>query len=361
MLSNAASIGSADWILSECREDGANPRTHQLSETESFVGRALPATVIIDSPAVSKKHAMLIGKPEGLLLRDLGSTNGTFVNGIRIQERLCAEGDLIQFAKVTFRVGRAVVANNDRTMEGGALPHAEALLQFDLLMNGKGLLPVFQPIIDLRDQTIVAYELLARSDHDQLRHPGAMFGFASLLGQEEQLSGLVRAEGARIGHAHQTCPNLFVNTHPKEVVTSRFLDSLTALREKHPDMIVTVEIHEAAITSVDEMSDLKKFLQARSMKLAYDDFGAGQARLDELSQIPPDYLKFDIKLIRDIDTATVARRSMIRCLVDMAKGLGICTLAEGIETAGEAAACLELGFELAQGFHFGRPEPLPRR
>jgi EAL domain-containing protein (putative c-di-GMP-specific phosphodiesterase class I) len=43
----------------------------------------------------------------------------------------------------------------------------------------------------------------------------------------------------------------------------------------------------------------------------------------------------------------------------MARSLGICTVAEGVETSGEHAACQQLGFELAQGFYYGKPAELP--
>lgn len=355
------SIGQTTWMLTECRQDDSVSHVHMISAAEASVGRVPPATIVVESPEVSKSHALLSNRPQGLHVRDLGSTNGTYVNGTRIQERLCIEGDLIQFAKAVFRVNRHEDPNCGRTIEGSALPHAEALLQFDALMHGRGLKPAFQPIIDLQANALVAYELLARSEHEHLRNPAAMFGFAALLGQEDRLSELMRTEGARIVHENQTCPNLFVNTHPKEVINSRFLDSLTALRSRYPSMMITVEIHEAAITSVTAMSNFREFLRRNSMLLAYDDFGSGQARLDELSQIPPDYLKFDIKLMRDIDTAAPGRKAMIRFLVNMAKELKIHPLAEGIETAGEAQACIELGFEHAQGYYFGRPAPLPTK
>ena len=89
--------------------------------------------------------------------------------------------------------------------------------------------------------------------------------------------------------------------------------------------------------------------------LAYDDFGAGQSRLNELVQSPPDYLKFDMSLIHDIDAATLQRQQMVASLVQMVRDLGIISLAEGVETPAEAATCLQMGFELGQGFFFGKP------
>ena len=94
--------------------------------------------------------------------------------------------------------------------------------------------------------------------------------------------------------------------------------------------------------------------------LAFDDFGSGQARLAELVESRPDYVKFDISLIRAIDAAEESRRRMLRSLVEMVRDLNIRALAEGVETEQEADACKEIGFDLAQGYHFGRPAALER-
>lgn len=344
------------WLLTECVEGNVTSHTHLVAAGEILVGRTPPAGIVVEVPSVSKRHAMLRCRPDGLLVRDLGSTNGTFVNGTRIGEHLCNEGDLIQFAESMFRVSRREEANLGATEVASVELYAETLLQFDQLMNGRGVLPVFQPVIELERGTIVAYELLARSTHSRLLNPAAMFSTAALLGQECQLSELMRREGARIVRS-KGCPNLFVNTHPKEVVTPELLKSLAELREQCGGMPITVEIHEGSVTNRDEMRRVREALKRHSMLLAYDDFGAGQARLDELSEIPPDYLKFDIKLIRDLDTASPSRQMMIKTLVQMTLDLKIRPLAEGVETAGEAAICTELGFEFAQGYFFGRPMP----
>jgi EAL domain-containing protein (putative c-di-GMP-specific phosphodiesterase class I) len=97
-----------------------------------------------------------------------------------------------------------------------------------------------------------------------------------------------------------------------------------------------------------------------NMKLAYDDFGAGQARLHELVEARPNFVKFDRKMICGIDSAEASRCQLIETLVGMCRQLGIVTLAEGVETAGEAKACRALGFELMQGYYFGRPGELKR-
>ncbi len=94
------------------------------------------------------------------------------------------------------------------------------------------------------------------------------------------------------------------------------------------------------------------------ISLAYDNFGAGQARLLELVEIKPDYLKFDISLVRNLDQASSAHQQLVESLVRIAWDLEVAPLAEGVETAGQSEICEQIGFELGQGFYYGRPAPI---
>jgi len=78
-------------------------------------------------------------------------------------------------------------------------------------------------------------------------------------------------------------------------------------------------------------------------------------RLNELVEARPEYVKFDRKLIAGLDGSDSSRRQMVESLVGMCRQLNISTLAEGVETVGEADACRQAGFELMQGYFFGRP------
>ena len=112
---------------------------------------------------------------------------------------------------------------------------------------------------------------------------------------------------------------------------------------------------EAAITDAKRMLELQAVLRDLDIRLAYDDFGAGQARLLELVEVPSDYLKFDMGLIRGIHEATVAKQRIVEALVKTVRELVIVPIAEGIESEQECAACRQIGFELGQGYYFGKP------
>jgi EAL domain-containing protein (putative c-di-GMP-specific phosphodiesterase class I) len=108
------------------------------------------------------------------------------------------------------------------------------------------------------------------------------------------------------------------------------------------------------------MRTLRTALNEMKIGLAYDDFGAGQARLVELVDVPPDYLKFDMSLVQNLESASIERQRMLASLVHMVQDLGISPLAEGIELAGDHEICRQIGFQFGQGFYYGYPV-LPKR
>jgi EAL domain-containing protein (putative c-di-GMP-specific phosphodiesterase class I) len=174
---------------------------------------------------------------------------------------------------------------------------------------------------------------------------------------EIQLSQMLRLTGIREGIALGRHARFFVNTHPLELAMPGLIDSMKVVREISCDQRITLEIHEAAVTNPKEMKELRAELCDLNIGLAFDDFGAGQTRLAELTEVHPDYLKFDISLIRSIHLASDEHRKMVGTLVEMVRSLGVTPLAEGISAAGECQVCVDLGFELAQGFLFGKPAP----
>ena len=131
--------------------------------------------------------------------------------------------------------------------------------------------------------------------------------------------------------------------------------SLRELRELEPERPIVLEIHESTVSPTGHLRELRSSLDEMNIELAYDDFGAGQARLVELVEVPPDYLKFDIKVVQGIGQATPERQRMLEHLVNMTLELGIKPLAEGIETDEDHEACCQIGFQFAQGFLYGRP------
>lgn len=347
----------ATWLLSGQLSAEEPVRSVRVIESPFLVGRHSNAALTIPSPTVSNIHAELRIEAGRLIVKDLGSTNGTFVNGARVDSEFTVMGgDLLQFAEVVFRVRLESGQFDARTIAGDSSDRALALIQFDKLMSDRAVLPHFQPIIDYRDMQVAGYEILGRSRLFGLATPSAMFSAAAVLDLESELSRMMRTEGMACSTALPGDPLLFVNTHPTELAEQGVLEfSLRELREVAPKARIVLEIHEAAVTCAKQMRELRAVLNDLDIGLAYDDFGAGQARLVELGEAPPDYLKFDIELIHEIDHASPERQRMLSSLVHIVGDLGIASLAEGVETAAEDEICRRMGFGFAQGFYYGRP------
>ena len=83
--------------------DSANDRSADIPADGSLVvGRAVTSDLTVFDPTVSRKHAELVAGSDGVTVTDLGSSNGTFVNGARIyQPQFAREGDVVTFGKRT--------------------------------------------------------------------------------------------------------------------------------------------------------------------------------------------------------------------------------------------------------------------
>ena len=358
MSANSVTVTDAAWVLDGYVDDSESMRHIVINVSPFRIGRAPDLTLSLQCRTVSKFHADIIRRDGTLTITDLGSTNGTFINGERVEgTATLTDGDLVQLGKIVFRVGQEVSEVSAGTIQEDVCDQALVLVQFDKLMTSKGVVPHFQPIIHLDDRRTVGYELLARSHLFGLNEPAMMFRAAAQLNREAELSRLLRWEGVQVSMTLPSVPNLFLNVHPIELAEPGLIESLNEIRAAKPTQVLTLEIHESVVTDAKQMRQLRDDLTNLDIQLAYDDFGAGQARLVELVEIPPDYLKFDIGLVRDISAAPASRQQLVETLVRMVKELGITPLAEGVESAEDGETCEQLGFELAQGFFYGRPAP----
>jgi EAL domain-containing protein (putative c-di-GMP-specific phosphodiesterase class I) len=347
---------SAIWMLTSLSEQA----TEEVTVVHAFpfsIGRKVGCSLQIPSKTVSGHHADLLLQDGALLVVDRDSTNGTFVNGRRITEATpVGEADILQFADFAFRLKQDVHCTNMmNTHAEDVCDQALALVQFDRLMEQRLVTPHYQPIVQLEDLKPMGYEVLARSTVYGLETPKALFGAAAKLNLEVELSQMLRWEGVREGMKLPRTSNIYLNTHPIEMSRPGLIESMYQLREFAPDVGITLEIHESAITNCRDMNRLREVLSDLNIQLAYDDFGAGQNRLPELCSVPPDVLKFDMSLIKGLDRKATDRVHFLTNLVRICREIGSIPLAEGIETQMEAEMCAEIGFVLGQGYYYGRP------
>ena len=345
-------------------EEGQPPHRVLLKTWPFRMGRSDEAELTIFSRRISNFHAEIIRLPTGHVLRDLGSTNGTFLNGKKIREHWLKEGDVVHIAHKELKFG--LMAVQEEGPEPTLAQHSEqqTLLREtnDLLriIAQRAVAAVFQPIVTLGDRAVIGYETLGR-----VAMPGADYSIGDVLrianerGEAARLCRLLRDVAVEQIASITESKSIFFNLHPKEMDDDEQIG--LALRQMASiataGHVPVLEIHESAVTDGAAMSRLRAQLTDHGIRLAYDDFGAGQSRLMELVEVPPDTLKLDITLVREID-ASERRQDLVRALVHVLTDQGIEVLAEGIEREEEATVCAQLGCYLGQGYHLGRPGPL---
>jgi EAL domain-containing protein (putative c-di-GMP-specific phosphodiesterase class I) len=344
------------WVLVRSSADSNSNHRVNVGGPTFAVGRHPSNSLCLSDSTVSGRHAEILTINKDLFVRDLNSTNGTLLNGRRIQHLTgLRSGDVLHFGSVMYTLQSSTDECTSSTVTADVSADALAQLQFDKLLRRPALRPYFQPIVRLSDTARVGFEILSRSYLLGLETPEKMFRVAASRNVEAELSQVCRTEGLRIG---ESLPGtqFYLNTHPAEIVGTELFPSLEQLRSEFPEMQIVLEVHEGAAASSALLQEIRRVTRELKMGLAYDDFGAGQARLKELFEVPPDVLKFDVKFVHGLPFTTPQHRATIQSLIRIVKDLNVVPLAEGVETVDEASVCFELGFELAQGFLFGRAE-----
>jgi diguanylate cyclase len=104
------------------------------------------------------------------------------------------------------------------------------------------------------------------------------------------------------------------------------------------------------------LADLQR-LRRFGVRIAVDDFGTGASSLSFLDQLPIDLLKIDHSFTRNLERAGDRGWMLVAAMLNLGASLRVPTIAEGVETAGQADLLRDLGCPLGQGYHFATPVP----
>ena len=344
------------WFLQGCCSVGVNS-TRTIIRGEAFtLGRRPDCDLTLGAGDVSGNHAEINALGDVVILKDLNSTNGTYVNGHRITEPTpVGEGDLLQFASLEFQLGREDAAPVYHTCQVDSLESGWSISQMNQVLNLKKFWMAYQPIFTAKDIQHYAVEALLRCDLPGLESPYHLFQTAEQLGLETELSTAAREQAAEDISVHPPKGRLFVNTHPHEVLGPELIASVKASNEILGDWKLVVEVHEAAVPDLKTILEFKQALHALGIELAYDDFGAGQSRLRELVEVPPDYVKFDRCMVAGLSKGSGRQAAIVESLVHFCRDNDIKTIAEGIDDEQDGDICRKMEFDYLQGFFYGRP------
>ena len=114
---------------------------------------------------------------------------------------------------------------------------------------------------------------------------------------------------------------------------------------------------EKLFTLLTQLRDFASRLAQLGIRFAYDNFGSGQSRLLELADVPAHFVKLGMSLLRGLLKASEPKKKVVRDLAHMLLTAGSVPLTEGVEDEEEAQICIQMGFQLIQGYPTGRPIP----
>ena len=335
-----------------------------------LVGRHSDSSLQLADAAVSGQHAEIVYDGDGWWIVDRGSTNGTFVNGGRVDARARVEvGDLVHFATFGYEIVPALQPTTGE--DAPAIPTHVLTSSVDIkgiadlfnIVRDQHTYPLFQPIVVLANHETYGWEALGRGVWaDGPISSGRLFHLASRNAVEAQLSerfrdSAVQCAVCRHCWPERSAPHLFFNLHPAEADQEHYDDLLTVLGDStlQQSYRIVLEIHESLVVDTDTMKRLVDRAHEHNVLVAFDDFGAGQSRLHDLVEVQPDFLKLDRSLVTDLAQERV-KHGLVKAIVDACQELDVTTLAEGIETEDGLEVCKDMGVELGQGYLLGRPQ-----
>jgi EAL domain-containing protein (putative c-di-GMP-specific phosphodiesterase class I) len=230
------------------------------------------------------------------------------------------------------------------------------------LITEGGVRTVFHPIVRLADSKAIGHEALTRPIggvfFDSVEQ---MFAFAESTDLIVDFERLCRRTAVRTAATVRDLGLLFLNASARAVEdpewSSGMMDDMLALSGLSPHDVVVEITERMAIVHHDAFGVALRTFKDHGYRVAVDDMGAGYSSLQALASIEPDFLKFDVSLVRDIDKSSI-KRSLLESLRALADKIRARVIAEGVEREEECQTLIALEIELGQGFHFHREDPL---
>lgn len=340
------------------------------------LGRNESCDYQVQSTRVSREHAAINKDGRHFRIKDLGSTNGTLVNGKKISEALLNDGDLLTFADAEFcfrtpcteasRVTVTHVMNGGSSASSPEVPgedraardFIQAVRSLHEGLLHRALRTRFQPIVELATGHAIGFEAIRRTESFGGELPQTERVLQSidcrLTERFQQLHRLLATEQAA---AAGNGSLLLVSLQPAEVGADGLPETLAGLQQRLTGKRLIAEIPHSAVVDIPFFRDFLTRLQELNLGVCYAGFSSGQNQVRAHEQFAPDYLQLAPTLVRGVDRST-QRQQQIKAIVDAAVAAGSQIVATGVHSENEAQTCRELGCQLAQGDHYGRPQTM---
>ncbi|MFP5410125.1 MAG: putative bifunctional diguanylate cyclase/phosphodiesterase [Gammaproteobacteria bacterium] len=220
----------------------------------------------------------------------------------------------------------------------------------------------FQPLISAGTGRCIGAEVLARWHDETLGwvSPSTFIPMAENIGLIRDLgrqiweAGLAALRDWQAG-GHSSL-HIAINMSKRQLfiasLAEQMLDDVARFGLRPSDVMIEVT-ESVALSDVEHAANRLDELRNAGFALAIDDFGTGYSSLSQLHDIPADELKIDISFIRRLHEPKGL--PMVQSIIQIARTLGLLSVAEGVEDAATAQLLRELGVDVLQGYFFGRP------
>ncbi len=232
----------------------------------------------------------------------------------------------------------------------------DKVVKFNRLIEHNEFLYYFQPIVNARDGSIYAYEILMRSRSDIGLNPHEILKYAEISHMLYSIEQFTFFNALRIYKENREKfgnKKIFINSIPSVTLNEADLRKLTDQYSSISQNVV-IEILESASDNEESIDAFEQLRNILNCQIAIDDYGSGYSNDMKLLNNNPNYIKIDISMISSIDT-DLKKQLLVANLIKFAKKYNIKILAEGVETKAELNKLIELGVDLIQGFYTARP------
>lgn len=265
----------------------------------------------------------------------------------------------ITFARRLHAFGDQLAAHKSRVLaeeQDSQLRNAQSE-RVQSAFHGDRLVPLFQPIVDLRTHRISGCEALSRFQLEPLRPPDQWFAEAEAAGYGLKLEMHAIRSAVHSRHPVPSGTYLSVNVSPNTLLSQDFASLVSTLDGER--LVVEVTEH-SAVEDYDALKRAIDQLRRSGVRLAIDDLGTGFASFMHIVKLLPEFIKLDLSLTRDIASDPV-KQALTAALVGFATQINSHLIAEGVETAEELRTLVGLGVEYAQGYYLGAPARFSQR
>ncbi len=233
------------------------------------------------------------------------------------------------------------------------------LAEFKAIIKNKAVSTLFQPIISLKDGSILGYEALSRGPKNSpFYSPISLFNYAKQYNMLWELELACRLRALENASNKLSGKKLFINVDPKIIQDKKFKSGFTKkLLEKYDISPPNITFEITENTAVKDFKSLRMVLENYSKQgynIALDDTGTGYSGLLLLAETHPNYIKIDMGLVRDIDKNKF-KQDLMKVFYDFSKVTGVKIIAEGVETESELKTLVDIGVQYAQGYFIKKP------